>query len=117
MARFLAAGILMLSFGAAAARPTPGDVNVDRARANRAGAEVTADAKVVDSEVQRVAALKVAWDLAVADGHAIDAGHFAKAHFEAMAAQRRAEDALRTARRTFEAAREQLRSDESKRST
>jgi hypothetical protein len=67
-------------------------------RVDQAHDAVDVAAKVVDLEVQHEWETRVAWDRAVAQHHPIEAGHFAVAHAEALAALRRAEDALRFAR-------------------
>jgi hypothetical protein len=114
MPRLLIASLIVAGLtGPALAEPAdPNNVTSDRTRADTAARTVDLDAKLVDVDVQRVDALKVAWDRAIAQHHPEEAGRFAKAHAEALDAQHRGEDALRTARAYLAESREQLRADE-----
>ena len=67
-------------------------------RIDQARTAVDLAAKVVDLEVQHEWETRVAWDRAVAHDNASEAGHYAMAHADALAALRRAEDGLRFAR-------------------
>jgi formiminotetrahydrofolate cyclodeaminase len=118
MIRIITAAIVTLGLAAPRvqaqpARPDTTDpIKAERARAELANAAVEADARRVDQAVQDVAALKTAWDRAVANGHPDEAGRLAKAHAAALVEQHRAEKALRNARANLQAIRDQLTADE-----
>jgi|HubBroStandDraft_6_1064221.scaffolds.fasta_scaffold48201_3 hypothetical protein len=113
MSRFFLVGALVVGLGAPAfAEPSdPNDVVGDHDRVDQARAAVDLAAVLVDVAVQRVSELKIAWDREVAGGHPVEAGKYASAHSEALAAQLRAQDALRMARAFLDESREKLRSD------
>ena len=111
MSHFLA-GLLVLGLASPAfAEPSGVDVITDRIRVHEARATVDLAAKLVDVAVQRVSGLKIAWDREVDAGHPVEAGRYASAHSEALAAQLRAQDALRLARAFLDESSEKLRSD------
>jgi hypothetical protein len=114
MSRILFSTMLLVGLAAPAmAEPSdPNDVAGDRSRAEEARDVVKLDAKLVDVEVQRVDALKVAWDRAVAQNHPDEAGRYAKLHSDELQALRAAQAALRTAREFLNESRERVRADE-----